>query len=257
VVTKNEDYLMNNTSGNDKFFSLILLNDKEEIKKYIKNGVDLNCRNINGYQPIEFALMYSDFEIFDLLIKNGAKINIDDNDIPNRVILTAIKKDKINELTLIFNKLKNNINFSIYVKYAINNPEILQMIIDYGADIDYNIKGMNIININTTALIECSTYGSTECLSILISNSSNIDFTDFYGKTALMHACENENLEHIVLLLENGADPNIYTRNYNKYEDYCDCSCDKYDYDEITALDYAIMAKNREIIKLLIHNGAI
>jgi ankyrin repeat protein len=64
---------------------------------------------------------------------------------------------------------------------------------------------------STTALMYCATYGSRECLELILQKGAFINKQDNSGRTALHYACRSANNSCIEALLEAEADVDART----------------------------------------------
>jgi uncharacterized protein len=114
----------------------------------------------------------------------------------------------------------------------VNNVNIVNLIIDKGADIDaVDLEGW-------TALMHSTVHNSIGSLKILIDAGAKLDTKDLEGWTALIIAARNDNFYALKLLIESEA-------NVNEKDDQ-----------GFSALDYAIHRKYTNIIDLLKKHGA-
>ncbi len=84
------------------------------------------------------------------------------------------------------------------------NPEIVQVLIDNGADVNARNKG------ESTALMLASVFNSNpEVIQVLIDNGADLNIRDSNGNTILMLACQfNLSAERIAFLIDQGLDVN-------------------------------------------------
>jgi ankyrin repeat protein len=114
------------------------------------------------------------------------------------------------------------------------NLNKLKLLIEHGYGVDIDIQDDD----GFTALMYACDKNNIEIVKLLIENGSAINIQNNDGFTALMYACEKDNIEIVKLLIENDADINIQNN------------------DGITALMIVCKKDNFEIAKLLIKNGA-
>lgn len=128
-----------------------------------------------------------------------------------RAILTGMSLENFKALSFDFSKDSGRSHAEKIVSLAINSPDLLQYILSEGGD----------------------------------ANSEN----DF-GKTPLMYAAQNNNLEAVRILLAAGANPNATTR---RGTDDCYFNLSTLN---MTPLHYAVRYASPELIKLLLDEGA-
>ncbi len=153
--------------------------DIELVRFFIKNGADVNAKNENGFTPLMGAVERGDVEMVKELIKNGAKVNEVDNMgysalhyvnnpeiakilIENGANVNAKSNDNDTPLMLVDNcrcakvlvenganvKEKNNSNESAIVFAVVKgNHELVEFLIDNGADVWEHYNGKSLLNV--------------------------------------------------------------------------------------------------------------
>ncbi|XP_018649899.1 putative ankyrin repeat domain protein [Schistosoma mansoni] len=160
--------------------------DIDQIKKLIEHGVP-NLINYNdpdnGITAVISAVKSDDVCTIEFLLLNGACIDIVDFD-GKTALMTAAE---------------------------LGNVDIFKKLLDKGAN-----RNANDFN-ERTALFYCisPTDAHLKCLGLLLDKSMLINKQDRDGETALHVACKRsiENEKFILELLNNGANPNIYSKN--------------------------------------------
>lgn len=66
-----------------------------------------------------------------------------------------------------------------------------------------------------TCLMIAATQGNLAMVKLLLSNNAHLDAEDFYQNTAFLKAVENKRLSVVYYLLEQGANPNQQSTNYD------------------------------------------
>lgn len=161
----------------DKLITLIKQNNLDAIadlilNKHIDSSI-INQLDKNGLYPLYYAIGYAGYNLIKLLINNGAKVNVESNNL--RPIL------------------------QIYVMLSNQDIRTLRLLISKGADI--NARD----NIGFTAL-HTTCYGKTTIVKILIEAGANInDNYNIYKHSPLYIATHHGNNEIVQLLLINGA----------------------------------------------------
>ena len=212
---------------------------REVLYAIIDHGADVNATNVNNWTALMIACQKSNVDTINVLLKAGADPNIAD----------------VNGETCLYCAVRGACN-----------KEVLQAIIDYGADV--NATNMN----NWTALMIACQKSNADVINVLLKAGADPNIADVNGETclydvvrgacnkevlqgiidhgadvnaanknnitALMIACIKSNADAINILLKAGADPNIANANGE------------------TCLKYAVKAScNKEVLVAIIHHG--
>jgi len=144
------------------------------------------------------------------------------------------------------------------------HKEIVRMLLDGGAAIDARTEQ------GSTALGIAVSWKHENVAKLLLDRGADVNPKQLWNKTILMQAVEQEWTEIVSLLLENGANLNAelddsfiqFLKDEGKYDEWVAFVKSKgfHNEDDIkhgwTALRYAEMTGNKEIIKLLKAEGA-
>jgi len=118
------------------------------------------------------------------------------------------------------------------------NIEAVNFLIEHGADLNKENKYSTIYPI-FEAINSNNTENRFLIIKSLINNGADINKIDAFGNTLLYYAVEQEDIKLIKFLIQSGCDINKVERD-----------------DKDSVLHYAYFQKNREIILMLIDNGA-
>lgn len=252
-----------------KEFIDILNNNKNILEDII------NIRDEMNTYLISYAILYNQIDIIKILIENGAKIDILDSD--ERTILYIPIKYKYDDISdYLIDVNNNNLGINILdikdknnntaINYALEtkNIKIIKKILEAGGNLyTLNSAGYNILHLSVFSRdyeickeiikyinninIKCNT-GETalhiainlkefEIAKLLIDNDINIDAQDFSHEfTAIHYAASTGQNKIIEYLIMKNANINIQDIYGN------------------TALHYAIIEDNFDVINLLINN---
>ncbi len=212
---------------------------KEIVELLINNGAIINIINDQGYTPLFSSFKY--VEIVELLLKNGAEINIRAYENQTPLFYACGHGSKEIVKLLIDNGADVSIKddqgktplFSCISNE--NSVEIVKLLIEEGVDINAIERYLK-----QSALFNVCFFGNGGVAEILINKGAKVDLIDDDGCTPLYYTVYNKEFGYEIadLLIKNGIDVN----NVNKNGD--------------TALDWAINNDNDEIKKLLIIAGA-
>jgi len=140
---------------------------ENSIEKLINNGIDINKRNIYGKTPLMRASELYDFSILKVLIKNGADVNLQDNN---------------GDTTLFYvvNNYYDSEHLSDFYKYKNRFEYLLRK--------QANIDIQN--NDGTTLLMLAVSRGDVELVHYLIQKGANTNLVDDRNYTAEMYGEE-------------------------------------------------------------------
>ena len=180
---------------------------KSEVVDYLlKNNADVNIRNKFGITPLHLAVRKNALNLVEHILRYGADINITDN----------------YEQTPLFDAIQEN------------NAQMIAFLIDNKAYMNQqNQEG------RTPLMVATFKKERQEALITLLKYGAKVNMTDHNGRTALMHAINNNNGAMMDILLKAGAEFN-----------------NAYGLDFVTPLMLCAKRGNREGLRVLISRGA-
>jgi hypothetical protein len=155
--------------------------DSDINKHYEKSGLS------QATTPLIFSIIQNKSYLTELLIENGANVNLPDESGMTPLIKAVLLDKKSCFNTLLENGANENganLNLKdtktgmtpLIASAQMNKPEYVSLLLEKGADINaQDVRGK-------TALMRAAEYGSTECFDILLPNS-DITITDSIGNT--------------------------------------------------------------------------
>ena len=162
-----------------KIFSNIKTQNWDELKKIIKTtDIDLNIKDNSNTYLLEYAIMFNQIELIDLLLEKEVRIDIID-DSSRSILYNVIKFSYIDILIKLLEKNKNLIGNSIL--------EI--------KDKDENIP-----------LFYCINFFNITCVEIIIKYTNNFYIKNSNGDNALHLAIKSQNFELFKIILNNFND---------------------------------------------------
>ncbi len=168
-------------SLNKAFAASISSGNLKVIKILLDSGADVNavCQICYGQTAIQTAIEYSNFDLFNYLIQNGAELKVHNNF--NRTLLHSVAHTQ--------------------------NIEAAKLLIAKGLDLNAQDKD------GATPLIYAASNGDFEMFKLLISNGAILMAKEFDGSDVLMSAVENSNLDLVNFILDKGFDINQKNNN--------------------------------------------
>ena len=213
--------------------------DYTKALQYIKKGAKVNTTDNSGYTPLIYAIGNKDLQIINLLLSNGADVNLiplNDRD-PSPLIMTA--KLGYTDIASLLLKNKANVSAGDYLgakalHYAAlyNDTVLTQLLLEYHANVN------DTTNEGETPLFIAAYNGSNQVFEMLMQQNSDLEFSDNKGFTPLMVASQNGHYNIVLRLLQNWADVN--RQNHKGF----------------SALSMAIANGYGDIVDLLRLNGA-
>lgn len=251
LIKNNADVNKKNILGDTPLMYAIKNNNVNMVKLLIDNNADINAENKDKISVIDYAYKTLNNDIINLLIHNNINLKHKDCDgnSPIYYILNSenkanIKNNLINYINICddrdflnlneqtplhiacFNNhtsdiidlliTDNNINLKDSARYTplvyavlsgnINNVKLL---LDKGAEL-YSTKTLNLLHI-------CLNKYNSDVFKLLLEKEKNIDCISING-TPLNIAIAKGNTEAANLLIEHGADINLYGNEYPLFD---------------------------------------
>lgn len=229
----------------------------------ISKGVDTNSKNWNGYTALHWAVKNNDIELVKLLLSKDADVNLKcsghteyhdyghadlDSSFMNKdktALFLAIENQNLEIIKLLLDYADVNSQDGegrTPLMYAIQRRSlpIVKLFIMNNANVDiFDKRGQTSLHY-TSRFSEEDTVDERiqEIGEAIINCNPKLNYQDYSGNTALMDAIRYHNISFAKLLLSKGAD----VHKENKENE--------------TALSLTIAENLREIIGLLIANGA-
>ena len=201
----------------EKFEKAIRRNDETSLRVLISNNSKLlNSITARGFSMLHVAVENSTYEIVELLLNEGADINIQNETKDSLLHVAAGSASATKELVelliqrgLSVNACERTCETPLHKACvrSLNCVEIAEVFIKHGADI--NSSGFYRTPLQIAVIME------NMPLVYLLLEQANIDIdklsTDLDdGNTALHHACMVNNIDIVEILLQAGANKNIY-----------------------------------------------
>jgi ankyrin repeat protein len=272
----------------DKEFKLLKRTAKGKLK--VEHITDDLSPLILGYAlaiAINSYEIYKDTGIFPVLIEKGANISIIDK-YGSGILHFAVGRKDLNLVELLLaKKVPINICNSVFktplgLAASLGELKICKSLIENGADVNFRLD-----NGYYTPLMQAALGGKKEVCNLLLSKGANpyllptpalhiavdrknislvqyfldqglkVDFKDDKGTTALLHACIQENIELIKLLLSKGATDKLTLRDtlhlpLNRNGSIIGVTISNI---ETSVLTWAVRNNKAEVVKAIIKNA--
>jgi ankyrin repeat protein len=219
----------------EKMFPLIENNDIDAIRELINSGFDINSTTPNGYTytPLTYAITQNKPDVVIVLLENGADIELCTTF--GSPLAIAAYHDNFDLVKLLLDRgadINNDYRFTDWSSTAESaifcaavhlNFEMYDYLLERGADVN---RGKAIEEENALLAV-IGNYGIDNRKSIiyreqiismikkLINDGINVNYSVWWGN-ALTDVVYKNDLEIMEILLNNGADLNLFIDEYNK-----------------------------------------
>lgn len=231
-------YDLDETRKNSAFALASDIGNVEIMNYFLGLGADINGKDYNGYTPLHYA---KDLDTAKFLVENGVNVNREYVEDAFSIPMSA---------DMLKYYIKNGWNINATPKYedgsviapalfgavSWGDYDMVKILVENGADINYIIQDIKNDNNRVTALMTASYFGSKNILKYLIEKGADINYQNRYGQTSLMFAASNRRLDNVKMLVQNKADIKLK------------------DKDGKTALDYAKEKGYTDIVNYLKNN---
>lgn len=187
------------------------------IDKLVKKGAPINYRNLKGETPIFFTIRAHNSFSLGGFIRNGADVNIKD-DQGNTPLHVAVLENNRTAIKMLIQKGadvngKNKVGLSVLdLALSKNNAEITGLLVSAGAKKKSGLANKQFKGGNTL-LHDAAIRNDSKQAAKLIKEGANVNAVNQKGRTPLYSTqWSDKHFDMVVLLLNQGADPNIMPR---------------------------------------------
>ena len=247
----------------------VLKGNQDALKMLIKAGADINTKTKNGKTAIIFSAMSGNVNITKILINKGANVNSKDKK-GNNSLMFASANGNYNIARLLINAgadidtQNNNGNTALILATMQGNIKMVEFLIKQNANV--NLKNKK----NKNAMSYAYSKNDTELSKVFQNNGAYINSKDpIFLVHDLLLAIINRDEYKVKQTIKLGADVNHRStkgitplmnsvKNYNITKILIESGADvnAKDINGYSVLAYAIVRGNKNVVKLLIKNGA-
>ncbi|MCX5921710.1 MAG: ankyrin repeat domain-containing protein [Candidatus Dependentiae bacterium] len=189
----------------------VLSGEVDEVKNKIKNGCNVNCRNIFGDTPLLIAVSLGNSEMVKILLNLGAHINVVNRNGAALSLAAYYGDSQMVRLLLYFganSDVKNSDGYTPKeIAIGFGHKEAVRVL-----DCAELINKLD-ANGNTALFGPAEGHDIREVIR-LIKAGINVNIQGNYGNTALQRACIHDNSDKVVdVLLRAKADPTLKDKN--------------------------------------------
>jgi ankyrin repeat protein len=235
LITRRTDVSQPQLDGTTALHWAVYYDDVKLVEALLKRKADVNARNEFGATPLSQAAIIGNAKVIELLLKAGADPN--ERGADDQTALMIIARTPLVDAARVLVKAGADVNAvekwrgqtALMWAAAQKQPEMLQFLIDNGADVDAQSlpnnwerqvsaePRMKILPAGgLTPLLYAAREGCTECVRLLIEAGADLNKTDPENVSPLVMAGLNAKWDSMKLLIEAGADVNkwdYYGRN--------------------------------------------
>lgn len=207
-ATQGESEEMNKL--NRDLWQAVIEGDQETVKKRLAEGADIDATDREGRTAAMIAVHTDQLEMFELLIKQGANLNIRDNRLDNPLLYSGAE-GKMDFLKAAIaagadTTMTNRFGGTALIPAADRgHVEIVRELLA-NSDVDVN----HVNNLGWTALLEAILLGDggkehQQIVDLLIAGGADVNLADNQGVTPLQHAKNRGYREMMAALTNAGA----------------------------------------------------
>lgn len=252
LLIKYIDVNMRDDNGETVLFGLVRDSYRDNylslFEKFIRNGIDIEIKNIYGCTVLMYTAIWDRLKCMDLLLEAGADISTQNNHGDTLLIFATDRTnldiaDRLIDIGVDVNATNTNGDTPLLFAAMRSNLVTVNRLIDAGADINVaNIEG-------ETPLMFAAMRGNLDVINRLIDAGADVNARDNNGETSLIAAAFLERFDILDRLIDAGADINIKD-NDGCTALYALCLMNK------DAIHYNCCSKTVKSIKKLIEIGA-
>ena len=176
-----------------------------QVQKLIDEGANVNASGFEIFPhgkctPLQVAAYKGYDDIAELLISNGALLEAK-NQKGQTALKVAIYAENIKVVKLLLSK---GAYPYLFRSVLVNNTEIVRSLLENGANVEETEENSHFKPLHLATL-----KGNCEIIQLLIDYNADINASINQGYTPLQDAISKNNLKATKLLLDNGANPNL------------------------------------------------
>lgn len=187
------------------------IDGNKKLIKYINESTEIGFDyfDMDGNSPLMYAVKSGKTEVVEYILKNCEKIDYV-NILNKSPLMIAVRKNSINLVNLLL-EYGADVNFAnVYNQNALfdavieNNTEMIDFLVSSGANLEHqNKEGV------TPLMLAATNKTRQESLLKLLKLGANVKAKDYSGKTAFMHAINNNNGAMMDILLKAKSEINV------------------------------------------------
>jgi len=225
-----------NAAATKSLINAVINGDIAYVQRALEDSKNVDIVDDYGRTLLSLSLMSEHPELALFLIKRGA--NVDAVDVGGKTVLNfAVESGFLDVVKDLLDRVVNINDGSIIIAMSeVQSYQLAKLLIDKGVDINYKTKR------GKTALMIASSESNLDTVKLLIDSGADLNLVSDGGGSALTYAAQKGNLEIAKLLLRRGANVNPEQEENNSLL--------------ATPLMWAAINGHVDIVKLLIKNGA-
>jgi len=198
LIAKKAKVDVANEFGSTPLAEAVKVSDARMVKSLLAAGASPESPNLDGETVLMVAIKTGEFPIVDMLIKAGANVNVSEKFHNQTPLMYAADASKnAGEMVKL-----------LLSKDASVTPRALYS--DWPSQITSEPRAQYRPVGGLTALLYAARGGCLDCVEAMIGAGANVNTPTPEGVTPLMTALDNDHYEVAKLLLDRGANPNLW-----------------------------------------------
>ena len=251
------------TLSDSEFLELCKTGTAQEISDAIEAGANKLARDGNNNTPLIIAAEFNTFEVIDMLINEGCKVDAHNNEGYN-ALMKAAEFNTVQAVNILIQHTKLDIDdvenngYTALMLAAQNNiVNAVESLINAGANVNYVRKPKES---GDTPLMLASRFNFTDVVRLLLSKGADINAATTKGFKAVDFALKNDKMKGtkiLAFLLNNEFFKACRLQDFTRITTYLNAGANinVQDANGNTALILAVMRKQIELVKFLLKVG--
>lgn len=176
---------VNNNNGESPFNHVVYAGQTDIVRLMLQNGADIQPQNMDFWRPLYLASIYGREETVSVLLQHGANVNAQ-RPLGGTILGETISRGSSHHGTaailLAGGADPNAPDRPLYLAVDRGLADIVQLLLDHGADIPTADRGRQVPLLHTACIL-----GHTEVIQALLKGGSDVNGLSENGNTALHH----------------------------------------------------------------------
>ena len=206
------------TEGRSPLFLTAEGGHPKTLKVLLESGTNVNTSSNAGYTALSRASQKGHADCVELLLEHGADMNVHATKRSGYTALAEASHHGRNDVAALLLRKgarwdigSNSGHGAVSIAAANGQNQVLQMLVEQGADLEQRGFANKDPNLSVTPLMRAAIGGHSSTIGVLAELGARLDERDALGRTALYHAASNKHTSCVSILIQKGASLDVQT----------------------------------------------